>query len=175
MVTFLLLGAAIFAAKASGEVSPSLFAPTPVEIISEILSSVKVRSADILYDLGCGDGRVPIITNMLYSIECIGIELDETVASDAVENVRLNNLEGKIHIYQGDITTSDFSRATLVYLYLQPELSEKIRARLLTLAPGSRIIAYDKRLPKWQPTRIKKLSNGKSLYIYVIPEKYEKW
>lgn len=178
MATFLLLGVVIFAAEASGEkpeVSPSLFAPTPIEIIPEILSSVRVSRSDTLYDLGCGDGRVPIITNMLYSAICVGIELEDAVASDAVENVRLNNLEGKVKIYQGDITTSDFSKASIVYLYLQPELSEKIRPRLLTLSPGSRIIAYDKRLPNWQPTRIKRLSNGKNLYIYVISEKYEKW
>lgn len=172
MVGCLLQTAIILADDAS---NPSLYAPTPVEIISEILSSVKVQSTDILYDLGCGDGRVPIITNLLYSAKCVGIELDENTALDAIENVKLNNLEGKVIIYQGDITESDFSQASLIYLYLQPELSEKIRDRLLTLRAGSSIIAYDKRIPKWEPTKIRKLSNGKKVYIYVIPEKYKEW
>lgn len=135
----------------TGEIKPiddvSVFVPTPVAIISKALKAADITSNDIIYDLGCGDGRVCIVASKLYRAKSYGIERDKQLADLARQNVKDNKIQDLAQIYRGDILTMPFDDATLIYLYLMPELSRKLVPELQKLKVGTRIVCYEKPIP----------------------------
>jgi ribosomal protein L11 methylase PrmA len=155
-----------------GERNPDvIFVPTPQEVVEDMLRLANVKKGDVLYDLGSGDGRIPITAARLYGVRGVGIDIDPERIREAQDNARKNGVESLVQFRQEDLFKSDFREATVVTLYLLPDLNVKLRPRLLAeLKPGTRIVSHQFDMGDWKP--VKKLeSNGRTVYFWVVPER----
>jgi ribosomal protein L11 methylase PrmA len=122
-----------------------IYVPTPQAVVDAMLAMAKVRKGDILYDLGSGDGRIPITAARTYGVRAVGIDIDPQRIAEARINAKAANVEDKVTFRQEDLFQTDFSEASVVTLYLLDTLNLKLRPRLLTeLKPGTR-----KRASRW--------------------------
>ena len=146
-----------------------IFVPTPHELVDDMLRLADVRKGDVLYDLGSGDGRIPIAAAKTYGIRAVGIDIDPDRIAEARENAKNAGVARLVDFRLGDLFKSDFREATVVTLYLLPELNVKLRPRLLAeLKPGTRIVSHQFDMGDWQPDK-KLESNGRVVYFWVIP------
>ena len=147
-----------------------IYLPTPQEVVEDMLRLANVRKGDVLYDLGSGDGRIAVTAARLYGIRAVGIDIDPERIREANENARQHGVEKLVSFRQQDLFTSDFREATVVTLYLLPDLNVKLRPLLMAqLKPGSRVVSHQFEMGSWKP--VKKLeSNGRTVYFWVIPE-----
>lgn len=151
----------------------SLFAPTPMDVVEKALKVAKIQKFDIVYDLGCGDSRVIIAASKFYGCRSVGIDFSESCIRLSQENIKLNDIGKLVEVKLADVLETDFSDATVVFIYLMPELSEKLIPKLKKLKSGSRIIAHDKPIPGWKPLKVfevkSKVGNKKHfIYFYVL-------
>lgn len=114
-------------------------APSPREAVTAMVALANIQPDEVLYDLGCGDGRILIEAAYIYGCRCVGVELNPDTLKEAVENIDDYGLANKIYLYQGDVLNYTYKEADVVTLYLYPELIEKILPRL---PRGTRIISY---------------------------------
>lgn len=147
-----------------------IFVPTPQELVDDMLRLVDVRKGDVLYDLGSGDGRIPITAARKYGVRAVGIDIDPERIKEAVENAKKANVTKLVEFRMEDLFQTNFREATVVTLYLLPDLNVKLRPRLLAeLKPGTRIVSHQFDMGDWKPD--KKLEvNGRTVYFWVIPE-----
>ena len=168
----LALDGALRAQLDRGERNPDvIFVPTPQEVVEDMLRLANVKKGDVLYDLGSGDGRIPITAARLYGVRGVGIDIDPERIREAQDNARKNGVETLVQFRQEDLFNSDFREATVVTLYLLPDLNLKLRPRLLAdLKPGTRIVSHQFDMGDWKP--VKKLeSHGRTVYFWVVPER----
>ena len=133
-----------------GQLAP--FDPTPQEVVERMLQLANVKSSDVLYDLGAGDGRVVIAAAKKYGIRAVGYEIDPGLAKLARENVRHAGVERLVEIREQDFLTADLSRASVVTLYLSYDGNLALRPQLLRqLKPGARVVSYTFDMGEWQP------------------------
>jgi len=154
-----------------GERNPDvIFVPTPQEVVEDMLRLANVRPGDVLYDLGSGDGRIPVTAARLYGVRAVGIDIDPERIREAQENARRNGVERLAQFRMGDLFKADFRDATVVTLYLLPDLNLKLRPKLLReLQPGTRIVSHQFDMGSWKPDK-KLESNGRTVYFWVVPE-----
>ena len=148
---------------ASRNVAPDLapFYPTPMVVVDKMLEMAEITSDDVVYDLGCGDGRIVIAAADEFGARGVGVEYDPDVAQRAIDNVRRNGLEDHVEIIVGDAMKVDVSPATVVTLYLLPESNLKLRPILeASLAPGSRVISHDWDMEGWTAKRVERMDDG---------------
>jgi len=119
------------------------FVPTPELVVDKMLEIAKVTSDDLVYDLGCGDGRIVIAAARKYGARAIGYDIDPVRVAEARANVKEAGVEHLVTIEQADIFTLDLSPASVVTLYLLPRLNVKLIPQLEQLKPGSRIVSHD--------------------------------
>ncbi len=148
----------------------SLYAPTPVEAVEAMLELAEVTESDIVYDLGCGDGRVLVFASKLYRCRAVGYDIDPVCVAAATRNINANCLWDLARVDEGDVLEADFSRATVVTLYLMPDLLRELmrKGKFDTLTPGTRIVCFEKPIPGAKPSRKVKVS-GHTLYLYRTP------
>lgn len=168
-----LLGAlTVFASVAqANEREPDVnYIPTPQDVVDDMLRLVDLRSGDVLYDLGSGDGRIPITAARRYGIRAVGIDIDPLRIDEAEANARAQGVAHLVAFRQEDLFKADFSDATVVTLYLFPDLNLKLRPRLLaTLRPGTRIVSHRFDMGDWRPD--KTLTIGDTVvYFWTIPQ-----
>ena len=120
-----------------------LYVPTPQDVVDKMLDMVKVTKDDLVYDLGCGDGRIVVTAAKKFGCKAVGYDIDPKRVRESRENVRKNNVGHLVRIEQEDIFTLDLSQASVVTLYLLPSLNVKLIPQLDRLKPGSRIISHD--------------------------------
>ena len=120
-----------------------IFVPTPPTVVETMLKLAKVSKSDVVYDLGCGDGRIVVTAAKKYGAHAVGFDIDPKRIAEAKENVAKNRVENLVTIEQKDIFTIDLSPANVVTLYLLPKLNVKLIPQLQQLAPGSRIVSHD--------------------------------
>ena len=146
-----------------------IFVPTPQEVVDKMLELAKVGKGDVLYDLGSGDGRIPVTAAKRFGIRAYGIDIDPQRIAEANENARKNGVSHLVQFRQENLFKADFSRATVVTLYLLPDLNVKLRPRLLAeLKPGTRIVSHQFDMGTWQPERKLEL-NGRAIYLWTVP------
>lgn len=146
-----------------------IFVPTPHEVVDDMLRLSGVRKGDVLYDLGSGDGRIPIAAAKTYGIRAVGIDIDPDRIAEARENAKKAGVARLVDFRLGDLFKSDFREATVVTLYLLPELNVKLRPRLLAeLKPGTRVVSHQFDMGDWLPDK-KLESNGRVVYFWIIP------
>ena len=148
-----------------------IYVPTPQDVVDEMLSLAKVGKGDVLYDLGSGDGRIPVTAAKRFGIRAVGIDIDPQRILEANENASKNGVAHLVQFRQENLFTTNFSEATVVTLYLLPDLNMKLRPRLLAeLKPGTRIVSHQFDMGKWKPERTVEL-NGRTIYLWTIPER----
>ena len=127
----------------------SLFVPTPIEVVTKALALADVDRTDLVYDLGCGDGRVLVVASKLFRARSVGLDLDPFLAKLSQDNVNANKVDDIARVYCRDIlATNKFETwATVVFLYLTPDLSAQLVPRLQQLPAGSRVIAVQMAVP----------------------------
>jgi len=136
--------------RTAGPLAP--FDPTPHEIVERMLKLANVRSGDILYDLGAGDGRVVIAAAKKHGIKAIGYEIDPGLAKLARENVEKHGVGNLVEIRQQDFLSADLSSASVVTLYLSHNANLALRSKLMReIRPGARVVSYTFDMAEWQP------------------------
>ena len=148
-----------------------IFVPTPQEVVEDMLRLANVKKGDVLYDLGSGDGRIPVTAARLYGTRGVGIDIDPERVREAQENAKRHGVESLVQFRLQDLFEADFREASVVTLYLLPDLNLKLRPRLLAeLKPGTRIVSHQFDMGDWKPAK-KLESNGRTVYFWVVPER----
>lgn len=156
-----------------------LYYPTPDETVIEMLRLADIKPGDVLYDLGSGDGRIPIVAAQHYGIRSVGIEIDPRMVIVAEERARQANVAALVSFRNADMFRSNISEATVVTLYLSDRLNLLLRPKLLReLRPGSRILSHDFDMGDWKPERKIRVPWQKDLfrtiYIWRVPRQNRK-
>jgi SAM-dependent methyltransferase len=153
-----------------------IFVPTPPETVEEMLRLAEIRPGDVLYDLGSGDGRIPIRAAQEYGIRAVGIEIDPKMIEVAEEAARAAGVADKVKFRNEDLFRADFHDATVVTLYLSDSLNLKLRPKLLReLKPGTKIISHDFRMGDWAPeqtVRVPWKSLYRTVYVWTVPARH---
>jgi len=158
-------------AKAPARNPDVIYVPTPQEVVDEMLKVAKVGKGDVLYDLGSGDGRIPVTAAKRFGIRAVGIDIDPDRIQEARENARKSGVEKLVTFRNEDLFETDFREATVVTLYLLPDLNVKLRPRLLKdLRPGTRIVSHQFDMGDWKPERTIDL-NGRTIYFWTVPSR----
>jgi predicted RNA methylase len=148
-----------------------VYVPTPPEVVEEMLQLANVKSNDLVYDLGSGDGRIVIAAAQKRGARGIGIDIDPERIQEANENARKAGVSDRVQFRQQDLFETDFSNATVVTLYLLPELNVKLRPKLLSqLKPGTRIVSHAFDMGDWKPDKVVQVGD-RTVYYWVVPEK----
>ena len=128
---------------------------TPPEVVTEILRLAGVGPADVVYDLGSGDGRIVIAAARDFGARGVGIELDPDLVAESEKNAARARVAERTRFLKQDIFDADVGEATVVTLYLSPDLNLRLRPKLLAqLKPGSRIVSHDFPIGDWPPARV---------------------
>jgi precorrin-6B methylase 2 len=156
-----------------------IYVPTPQHVVDKMLEVAEVTKDDVVYDLGCGDGRIVVTAAMKYGCKAFGFDIDPKRVKEARENVRKNEVEDLVRIEEQDIFELDLSKANVVTLYLLPSLNVKLIPQLEKLAPGSRIVSHNFDMEGVTPDKTIKVEskeNGSSriVYLWTTPLKKEK-
>lgn len=153
-----------------------IFVPTPYEVVDKMLEMAEVKKEDLLYDLGCGDGRIVVTAAKKFGCRAVGYDIDPQRVKESLENVEKNNVGDLIRIEQKDIFTLDLSDANVITLYLLPSLNVKLIPQLEKLKPGSRIVSHDFDMEGVEPDKVVTLTtdNGRTehtVYLWTTPLK----
>ena len=148
-----------------------IFVPTPQEVVEDMLRLANVQKGDVLYDLGSGDGRIAITAARKYGIKATGIDIDPERIREANENAKKAGVTNLVQFRQENLFTADFRDATVVTLYLLPDLNVKLRPKLWNeLKPGTRIVSHQFEMGAWKPEK-RLESNGRTIYFWTVPPK----
>lgn len=149
------------------------YLPTHQSVVDEMLAIADVNADDVLYDLGSGDGRIPITAALRYGTRGVGIDIDPRLVGEATENALNAKVADKVRFIEGDIFELDFSEATVVMLYLSPELNLKLRPQIMEMKPGTRIVSHNHDMGDWRPeiSRTVKTPSGvdHTIYLWRLP------
>jgi len=120
-----------------------VYVGTPYDLVSKMLQMAQVKKGDVVYDLGCGDGRMLILAAKKYGCRGIGYDIDPERVRASRENVTKNHVENLVQIVQADIFTLDLHKANVFPMYLLPEMNKKLLPQLDKLKPGSHVVCHD--------------------------------
>lgn len=172
MIRILLLAAALAAtapAAAQGGQPDVIYVPTPQSVVEEMLRLAEVKKGDVLYDLGSGDGRIAITAARKYAVRAVGIDIDPDRIWEAEQNARGAGVGRLVQFRREDLFKADFREATVVTLYLLPDLNLKLRPRLWAeLRPGTRIVSHQFDMGDWRPEKTLEIE-GRAIYFWRIP------
>ena len=148
-----------------------IYVPTRQSVVDAMLKVAKVGANDVVYDLGCGDGRI-VVSAAKLGARGIGIDIDPKRIAEANENVKKNGVGDRVRILNQDLFTTDLSEATVVTLYLLPSLNRKLRPTLWkTLKPGTRIVSHDFSMGEdWQPEQTLQVDGATVYYWTITPD-----
>ena len=150
-----------------------IFVPTPPETVEEMLRQAHLKKGDVLYDLGSGDGRIPIAAAKQYGVRAVGIDIDPKLVEEARETARREGVESLVSFRNEDMFAADIHDATVVTLYLSNTLNVMMRPKLLReLKPGSLIISHDFRMGDWTPEksiRVPWKNLYRTVYVWTVP------
>ncbi len=147
------------------------FVATPMDVVKAMLTLGRVGPGDIVYDLGSGDGRLPIAAVKDFGAQKgVGVDLDPVRVEEARANAKKAGVEDKVTFHQGDMFAFDFSEASVLPLYLLPDMMMKLRPKMLDMKPGTRIVAHDYALGDWEADKFEALEK-RTLYFWIVPAK----
>ena len=151
------------------------YVPTPQPVVNKMLDVANVGKDDLLYDLGCGDGRIVITAAKERGARGVGIDLNPERIAEANVNAKRAGVSGKVKFMVGDLFDTDLSNASVVTLYLLPSVNRKLRPQLWKqLKVGSRVVSHAFDMgPEWPPEKIEKV-DGQTVYFWTITEANKK-
>lgn len=146
-----------------------VYVPTPEPVVDAMLNLARVQRDDVLYDLGSGDGRIPIRAAERFGIRATGIEINPDRIREANANAEKAGVTDLVEFREEDLFEADFSDASVVTLYLLDSLNEKLRPRLLAeLEPGTRIVSHAFRMGDWAPEQTLEVGDS-TIYLWTVP------
>ena len=152
------------------------YVPSPPEVVERMLKLAGVKAGDIVYDLGCGDGRIVIMAAQKFGAKGVGVEMDDELFAKASQTAKDLHLENKVKFIHGDLLKVDLSEASVVTLYLLPTSNDKVRPNLEKyLKKGSRVVSHDFQVSDWKPSETTDMESDDigrlhTLYLYKIGE-----
>lgn len=154
------------------------FITTPDEVVVRMLELAGTGEGDLVADLGSGDGRIVITAARRFGARGLGIELDAGLVQKSRENARLAGVAGRVTFIQGDVLAADFSRASVVTVYLLPDLMGRLQPRFEALRPGTRVVSHAFRMAGWRPDRSETMrvsrrhagqGDQSTLHLWIVP------
>jgi tRNA A58 N-methylase Trm61 len=160
---------------ATSELPSVPYVPTPQDVVDKMLEMAKVTSKDVVYDLGCGDGRIVITAAKRHGARGVGIDLNPDRIKEANENLKAAGVGDKVRFVEGDLFKSNFSEATVVTLYLLPQVNAALRPQLWRqLKVGTRVVSHAFDMgPEWPSERTETV-DGRVIYYWTIRPKHKK-
>lgn len=150
-----------------------IFVPTPPETVDEMLRQARLKKTDVLFDLGSGDGRIPIAAAKQYGVRAVGIDIDPKLVEEATEAAKREGVDNLVTFRLGDMFAADLRGATVVALYLSDTLNVMLRPKLLRELPvGARIVSHDFRMGDWPPeksVRVPWKNLYRTVYVWTVP------
>ena len=164
------------AQQGSGDYTPRLgqpgkdviWLPTPDLMVGSMLRMAEVTSRDFVVDLGSGDGKIPITAARQFGARALGVEFNPDMVEVSKLRARQANVADKVEFRQADIFTTDYSSASVVTLYLLPEINLKLRPTLLKMNPGTRIASHSFGMADWRPDETTTIGTGRTM-LWVVP------
>jgi len=165
-------------AKSKIDEADLVFVPTPHDVVQKMLDMAKVKKGSVVYDLGCGDGRI-VVAAAKRGAKASGWDINPVRVKEAKENVKQNKVESNAKIVLGDIFAVDLSGADVITLYLFPRLNVRLIPQIEKLKPGSRIVAHDFGIEGVKPDKVVEVDSEEdgamhTLYLWTTPLKKEK-
>ena len=145
-----------------------MWLPTPEAMVARMLQAARTTGQDLVYDLGAGEGRIPIAAARNFGARAVGIENDPALAALARRNVQRASVADKVTIIEGDFFKEDFSAATVVTLYLLPDLNHQLRPRLLSMKPGTRVVSHLWDMGEWEPDETFRAGDSEA-FLWIVP------
>ena len=147
------------------------YVPTSQSVVDAMLKMADVKASDIVYDLGCGDGRIVITAAKTYGAHAVGIDINPQRIEEAKANAKAARVENLVKFEENDLFLADIHNATVVTLYLLPSVNLKLLPKLLSdLKPGTRIVSHSFDMGDWKPER-EESADGATIYFWTIPAK----
>jgi precorrin-6B methylase 2 len=149
------------------------YVPTPQEVVERMLQLAGVKKGDVVYDLGSGDGRIVVTAAKKYGVKAIGFEIDPERIKESHENIKKAGVEKLVEIRQQDIRTVDLSPASVLTMYLLPEVNLMIRPNIWKqMKPGSRVVSHDFDMGDWKPLKTEEIKDPSgwdhTLYLWHV-------
>ena len=156
-----------------------IYVPTPNEVVEKMFELADIRAGEIVYDLGCGDGRIPVMAAKKFGVRTWGFDINPVRVRESLENVKKNRVEHLVTIKQQDIFELDLAKADVITLYLLPRLNVKLIPQLDKLKPGCRIVSHDFNMEGVRPKRelsFRPSDGGREhrVYLWVTPLEKER-
>jgi hypothetical protein len=146
------------------------FVPTPQEVVDKMIELAGVKKGDVVYDLGSGDGRI-VITAAKKGARSVGFDVDGDLVKESRENIRKAGVQELAEIRQQDILTVDLSGASVVTMYLLPDVNLKLRPHILSqMKAGSRVVSHAFDMGDWKPDKTERV-DGRTIYLWTVPAK----
>lgn len=145
-----------------------MWLPTPDAMVTKMLEAAKTTRFDTVYDLGAGEGRIPIAAAKQFGAKAVGIEYDGKLAALAKRNAERAGVADKVTIIEGDIFKEDFSKATVLTLYLLPDLNYQLRPTILRMKPGTRVVSHMWDMGEWEPDEVIAAENSEA-FLWIVP------
>jgi len=148
-----------------------IYVPTPQNVVDEMLKVANVQKSDVVYDLGCGDGRLVITAAKQYGARGVGIDINPERIKESEDNARQAGVTGRVAFRNEDLFEADIKEATVVTLYLLQSLNEKLRPKLWKeLRPGTRVVSHTFSMGDWKPEKELNIE-GRTVYYWTIPRR----
>ena len=178
LLAFTTVGAAQNTAAPKQEFTPSvgqegkdvIWVPTPQALVDRMLQMAQVKPTDYVIDLGSGDGRTVITAAKKFGAQALGIEYNPDMVELAKREAEKEGVAGKAQFMQADIFQTDFSKATVLTLYLLPSLNVKLRPTILNMKPGTRVVSHAFTMDDWQADQVDS-ADGRTAYMWIVPAK----
>lgn len=148
------------------------YEPSPPEVVKTMLDLANVGPNDLVYDLGSGDGRIVIMAAKDYGARGVGVDIDPQRIAESNANARRAGVTDRVRFFEGDLFATDYSAATVVTLFLWPNINMQLRPVLRALKPGTRIVSYVHDLGDWRPDKVVKVQarhGERNVYLWVVP------
>lgn len=150
-----------------------IYLPSPQEVVDRMLEMAEIRPGDVLYDLGCGDGRVLVTAAKRYGIKAVGFDIDPERVRASRKNAAENGVAHLVTVTQQDMFIADFHDATVVTLYLPPNLNLRLKPKLARLRPGARILSHSFAMKGARPERVEKVRTAgrgdRNVFLWKVP------
>jgi precorrin-6B methylase 2 len=166
---------AVAATKYTGEGGVELdvpYVPTPQELVDRMLKLGSVTASDVHYDLGSGDGRIVVTAARDLKVKKgVGVDLDPVRIAEANENAKKAGVTDRVTFHRGDLFAMDFREASVLTMYLLPEVNLKLRPKILDeMKPGSRVVSHAFTMGDWQPDK-HEVVDSRNIYLWIVPAK----
>jgi tRNA G37 N-methylase Trm5 len=165
--------------KAEDKKPDVVYVPTPQDVVDKMLELAKVEKKDVVWDLGCGDGRIPVTAAKKFGCKAMGFDVDPKRIEESLDNVKKNKVEDLVKIEKKDIFTLDLSQPTVITLYLLPSLNVKLVPQLEKCKDGTRIVSHSFDMEGYEPVKTEKIKSKETdrehtIYMWVTPLKKKK-